>query len=694
MVDSQTKNQSNRNSLAKSLSLVVFFSSLCVLIFSAAVIAFLPGPPGTSFFLLALFALPASVLTALASFYFGIRPIQRTIVNLSDLLTSDHAPLPSPTQDPEDSLPSEIEALYRAANHIWYSCDELKNKHVRLQKIFDNSNDAILISRLDDGQIIDCNPKARFMLGYTEEEIRKLNFAEITQGNQSISNTFISEILEKGYGWSDEIIYRTRSGKKIPAEVSGSLVQLHGEKFILSMVRDISDRRAQETRIAHLAYHDSLTDLPNRTLLKDRITRTLIKCRRSGTLGAIFFLDLDNFKRINDSLGHSAGDQLLQDLAIRLKSRMRAEDTVSRLSGDEFVILLDNLGHDDASVVQQVHALADKVRDILAEPYLIDSRELYVTGSIGIVMFPTQANDVESLLRHADTAMYYAKAEGRNRYRIFEQAMDEAVGARLALENEIRQALQKNQFCLYFQPIQSTSDNRLTGAEALLRWQHPVEGLVTPGNFLATLEDSSLMINIDNWVLETTLNMLAQLQRAGELMGFSYLSVNISQLQFHQPGFISNVKDLLASTGANPGLIQFEITESVIIRDSKASIKKLKMLKDLGIQLAIDNFGTGYSSLTYLNRMPFDALKIDRSFIGDLTIDSNDKTIVETIISMAEHFKLTAIAEGVETQEQKEFLGNAGCTLYQGYLASHPLPTDEFLDLYTSWVSQPVRAAK
>jgi len=484
--------------------------------------------------------------------------------------------------------------------------------------------------------------------------------------------------MDRGEGRSIRINYRAGDGRIIPAEVSTSRIQLDTGNMLLCIARDISERENAAERIQHLAYHDTLTDLPNRTLLTDRVNRALARARRTHQIGALLFLDLDKFKRINDSLGHSVGDELLKELARRLRRALREEDTVARLGGDEFVVLLEGLGQRQDRAVEKAREIAEKVRGIFVDEYRLDGHELYVTASIGIVTFPHDGDTVDTLLRHADTAMYHAKGAGRDGARVFERRMDEAAISRLRLENELRNGLREGEFELYFQPVLVIRDGHVLGAEALLRWHHPTNGMIAPTEFLPYIENCALMLKLDDWVLLESCRLLGSIQDDPELQAPECLAINISHQQFHQPEFVGRVKEIVDQTGADARRLQFEITETMLIKDAHDSIERMTALKQMGIRFAIDDFGTGYSSLADLRQLPIDTLKIDRSFVRDIASDPNDAAIVRAILSMAKHIGLKVIAEGVETREQLQFLRNADCSYYQGYLGRPPLSADRF----------------
>jgi diguanylate cyclase (GGDEF)-like protein/PAS domain S-box-containing protein len=554
----------------------------------------------------------------------------------------------------------------------------LRSETERLKAIYRHSHDAILIFEPTDGRLVDCNPRAEELLGTDRAGMGDVRLTDLHDEDESFLRSLIDDVMDSEHGRSIRINYRAADGRIIPAEVSISRIRLDDGNLLLWIARDVSEREDAAQRIQHMAYHDTLTNLPNRTLLTDRVNRALARARRTGQIGALLFVDLDKFKRINDSLGHSVGDELLKELAQRLRNALREEDTVARLGGDEFVALLEGLGQDQERAVAKAREIAEKLRGVFADEYRLNGHELYVTASIGVVTFPNDGDTVDTLLRHADTAMYHAKGAGRDGTRVFERRMDEAAISRLRLENELRIGLREGQFELYFQPVLAIRDGHVLGAEVLLRWQHPTAGLITPAEFLPYIENSALMLKLDDWVLSESCRMLGAIQRDPDTQAPECLAINVSYQQFHQAEFEHRVRQIIDETGADPKRLQFEITETMLIKDAKESIDRMHALKQLGIRFAIDDFGTGVSSLADLRQLPIDTLKIDRTFIRDIATDPNDAAIVKAILSMARHIGVKVIAEGVENREQLDFLKSAECTYYQGYLGRPPLSRPVF----------------
>jgi diguanylate cyclase (GGDEF)-like protein/PAS domain S-box-containing protein len=440
------------------------------------------------------------------------------------------------------------------------------------------------------------------------------------------------------------------------------------------VIQDVTERKAQEARIEHLAYHDSLTGLPNRTMLMDRLGQALSQAQRLEQQVAVLYMDLDRFKLVNDSLGHPVGDQLLQEIAHRLRTTLRENDTVARVGGDEFQVVIGNVNG-------STHAarIAEKLMRALGEPFTLEGQELHVTASLGVSLFPRDGASGELLLKYADIALYEAKGEGRNAYRFFSPEMNAQAHGRLRLENDLRRAVERQELELHYQPQLDLATGEVCAVEALVRWRHPVRGLVLPNAFIPMAEETGLVLGIGEWVLNEACRQVAQWQREGLGEGAAppRVAVNISARQLQRPGLDGAVRRALALSGLGAECLELEITESSVMLDPQHARSVLQSLRELGVQLSIDDFGTGYSSLAYLKRLPLDRLKIDRSFIGGIPTDSDDAAIVETIIVMTHKLGLRVIAEGVETLEQRLQLVRQGCDEMQGFLLAHPVPADE-----------------
>ncbi len=453
---------------------------------------------------------------------------------------------------------------------------------------------------------------------------------------------------------------------EVERDSDGTPVRMYGT------VVDVTEHKQAQAEIERLAYFDPLTGLANRRLLLDRLQQAISHARRDDHTGALLFIDLDRFKLLNDSLGHRAGDTLLQKIARRLTGVVREEDTVARLGGDEFVIMLPFLDADPETAARQAHRIAEKVRHALSGSYTLDAHRFHITASLGIALFPGDGHDAESLLNHADVAMYQAKSNGRDTIAYYHASLQAVADARLAMEEDLRHALQQDELDLHYQ-LQVDEQGRPVAVEALLRWQHPERGNVPPNDFIPVAEETGLILPIGDWVLKTACRQLRKWQADGRHDHIA-VSVNVSPIQFRHPRFVAGVEATLAETGIEPARLTLEITEGMLIDDLSDTAQKLRELKALGLRLSIDDFGTGYSSLYYLKHLPLDELKIDRAYVQDITEDRNDAAIVETILAMARHLGLEVVAEGVETDEQARFLRDNGCHRYQGYLYARPRP--------------------
>ena len=462
------------------------------------------------------------------------------------------------------------------------------------------------------------------------------------------------------------------------AGIEDSAAPIHDRNGRLSGVvivfHDVSDAQAMRDKMAYLAHHDFLTNLPNRVLLNDRIAQAMTQTLRHRSLLALFFLDLDNFKNINDSLGHECGDLLLQSVSERLLGCVRDSDTVSRQGGDEFIILLS-----DCEDVQAITAIADKVQLALTSPHLVAERELFVNASIGIDVYPSDGKNAETLIKNADTAMYHAKGTGRNTYQFFNASMHIRAVERQSIESSLRRALKNSEFVLNYQPKITLATGRIAGAKALIRWMHPDWGMVHPDRFISIAEECGLIVPIGQWVFQESCSQAMQWIDAG-LVPVS-LAVNISALEFRQRNFVDGINRLLDEFGLPDELMQLEITEGVLMQDARASSQILHQLKDKGLQVAVDDFGIGYSSMSYLKQFPIDVLKIDRSFVHDIGSSSADDVIVSAVIGMGNSLRLKVVAEGVENQAQLAFLNQHNCEEGQVFLFGRPVDAVQFGEL-------------
>lgn len=564
------------------------------------------------------------------------------------------------------------EAVLRAAEEALF--EEKERAQVTLNSI----GDAVLTTNLP-GHVTYMNVVAEAMTGWTREQALGRPLAEVFMIVDGVSrepapNPALRAIREnRTVGLARDSVLVRRDGGE--ASIEDSAAPIHnrlGEVTGAVIVfHDVSESRAMASKMAHQAQHDFLTGLPNRALLTERLARAIGQAERHRKMVGLLFIDLDYFKHINDSLGHAVGDLLLQNVAERLMLCVRGTDTVCRQGGDEFVILL-------AEIEQPRDAapIAEKLLSIFATPSVIGGHELHVTPSIGISIYPDDGKDVDSLMKNADTAMYFAKASGRNNYQFFTDEMNTRAVHRLCVEGNLRRALKQDEFELYYQPKIELASGAMIGCEALIRWKDPELGMIYPNQFVPIAEECGLIVPIGSWVLRQACRQVRAWQVAG-LMAVP-VAVNISAVEFRDKRFLAGVEATLKETGMLPGLLELELTESILMHDAESSVAVLEALQAMGIAIAIDDFGTGYSSLSYLKRFPIQTLKIDQSFIRDVVTDSDDASIVGAMVGMGRNLKQQVVAEGVETAEQLAFLRHLACDQGQGFLFGHPLPADEF----------------
>lgn len=552
-------------------------------------------------------------------------------------------------------------------------------ERTRAEITLNSISDAVISTDMA-GNIDYLNTAAENMTGWLKEEARGYPIREVMRIINSETYNPASNPVElvlqqdKPMTLAKDSILIRRDGNEVAIEDSAAPIHDSNGRIRGAVIvfHDVTPARAIVAKMAYLAQHDSLTNLPNRALLNDRITQAIELAKRRGTYLALLFLDLDNFKHINDSLGHSTGDKLLQSIAQDLSTCVRSSDTVSRLGGDEFVILLTQDKH-----AQDAALTADKILTVLAKPHTIAEYVLYITTSIGISVYPADGQDPETLIKNADIAMYHAKERGRNNYQFFKNDMNLRAFERLAIETHLRYALMRQEFVLYYQPKVNLDSGKITGAEALLRWKHPEWGLVLPDRFVQIAEDCGLIVPIGRWVLREACAQAKRWEAAGLKLGS--IAVNISALEFRFKDFVAGVQLILNETGLDPCHLQLEITESVLMRDVESSNLILQQLKNMGIKLAVDDFGTGYSSLSYLHQFSIDILKIDQSFVRDISCDNG--IIASAVIAMGASLKQLVIAEGVEKQDQLAFLKTQHCEEGQGYFFSRPIIAEQFAQL-------------
>ncbi|MCG6932702.1 MAG: EAL domain-containing protein [Gallionella sp.] len=545
---------------------------------------------------------------------------------------------------------------------------------LRIAAVAFESQEILMITDAD-GVILRVNKAFTENTGYTAEEVVGHNPRIFKSGRHDAA--FYRDMwhaLKTEGKWQGEIWDRRKNGDIYPKWLSISAVKNADgivTHFVASHI-DITERKAAEEEIEHLAFYDLLTQLPNRRLLIDRLQHATASSARSGRKGALLFIDLDNFKILNDTLGHDIGDLLLQQVAKRLSTCVREGDTVARLGGDEFMLILEGLSEHPVEAGAQTETVSEKILITLSEPYRLGVHESRSTPSIGATVFSGHELSLEELMKQADIAMYQSKKAGRNTMRFFDPEMQNTINAHAALENQLRFAIKNCHFQLHYQ-VQVDSSQRVLGVEALIRWMHPDLGLIPPPQFIPLAEESGLILDIGRWVLDTASVQIKSWQGNALTRGLS-IAVNVSPKWFHQPDFASEMQAVITHHAIDPGLLKLELTEGLLLENTEDVIRTMGKLNDIGVQLSLDDFGTGYSSLQYLKRLPLDQLKIDQSFVRDLASDSNDKAIVKTIIAMAKSLDLDVIAEGVETAGQRQILLDMGCKNYQGYLFSKPLP--------------------
>ncbi len=581
---------------------------------------------------------------------------------------------------------------------------ELQEANRLMQSIIHSAPFSIIATDAQ-GKIIAMSPAAERMLWYRSEELVGHCTPEIIHDAQEVVRaaeeltTELGEIIQpdfnafvakakRGLTDSREWTYVRKDGSRLPVQLTVTALRGpdHQLQGFLGIAYDISERKRADDYIRYLAHHDALTSLPNRTLLQDRLIIAIERARRFEHRVALMMVDLDHFKRINDSLGHHTGDQLLVVVAQRLSACVRSSDTVARMGGDEFVIVLS-----DVQMPEQIRMVAEKIVADISQPINIGHHQLQVTPSVGVSIFPDDGSDAITLLKNADTAMYAAKNHGRSNMQIFSLAMANSISERMEIEQALRHVLERNQLTLVFQPQISLTDYSIIGTESLLRWQHPEKGLISPAQFIPVAEESGFIVPIGEWVLHTACRQARRLEKiAGKPL---LMSVNLSPRQLTQKNLVAIIRAALDGSGLAPSSLELEITENMLIHNSDEVSRQLQEIRALGVRIAIDDFGTGFSSLSYVTRFPIDRIKIDQSFIRNIIDDANSEAVITAIIAMGHGLKLDVTAEGVETIAQRNFLLERGCQSIQGYLYSRPLGADEIERFLAHHIDIPVTAA-
>lgn len=572
---------------------------------------------------------------------------------------------------------SEGTPLYQQGMLLDITARKLTEIELKIAAIAFESTDGVFITDASK-QILRVNSAFTKITGYNAAEaIGKTH--ELISSDRQDKHFYASmwDSVDHAGAWEGEVWAQRKGGEIYPARlIVSSVKNADGAvTHYVASLTDITASKAASDEIKNLAFFDPLTKLPNRRLLMDRLKQALASSTRSGNKGALLFLDLDHFKTLNDTLGHDIGDLLLQQVAERLTHCVRVGDTVARIGGDEFIVLLEDLSPEAIEAAAQAETVSNKILHSVSQQYQLAQHGYRSAASIGAVLFSSHEIGMEELLKQADIAMYQAKDSGRNSLRFFDPKMQEAINIRAALENELRLAIEQNQFELYYQ-TQVDNNNQLIGTEALVRWAHPERGLISPFDFIPLAEETGLILPIGRWVLETACAQLKLWQQSQQTREIS-LSVNVSAKQLQQIDFVAQVEQMITSHGIDPAFLKLELTESTLLEDVEGIIAKMVALRKLGVRFELDDFGTGYSSLQYLKKLPLNQLKIDQSFVFDITTDSNNRTLIRTIIAMAHSLDLKVIAEGVETHEQLEFLKHNGCDHYQGYLFSKPAPVKD-----------------
>ncbi|QJD30233.1 putative bifunctional diguanylate cyclase/phosphodiesterase [Methylococcus geothermalis] len=548
----------------------------------------------------------------------------------------------------------------------------LRASERRYRTLIEVANDAILVTDAETGTLVDCNRQAEVLLGMSRNEIigqHLSNLHETGKDLEEAETDCISRLLRGKTGTIELSLIRA-DGTSIPVEVSSSAFEMDGRRYVHGAFRDITQRREAEDRIKHLAHHDPLTNLPNRVFLHGRLEQAVEFARREQKQVAVMFIDLDNFKRINDTLGHRIGDALLEQVAGRLTENVHGSQVVGRLGGDEFLVVITG-NH----VSTTATAMAKRILESICRPYTVEDYQLHSGASIGIAVYPADGNSAETLMKHADAAMYHAKSKGRNTFEFFSQAINRGVRERLEIENGLRDALKHGAFRLHYQPQVDLATGSIRSVEALLRWRHPVLGVITPDRFIPIAEETKLILPLGLWVLDRACHQLRTWRNDG-IAGIR-MAINVSVKQLQDEAFFEALGSIVERHGLSGSDIELEITESAIMENLSRVQAILKSLRDYGITLSIDDFGTGYSSLGRLKLLPIQSLKIDRSFVRDIETDQGNAKICDGIIALGHSLGLKIIAEGVETAAQKVRLQDAGCDAIQGFLIAKPLPADE-----------------
>lgn len=624
-------------------------------------------------------------------FYLQIsRPLSRLIDQLSWLEKDGNDPVQ--LQFKQTAREDELGVLARTITALWHKRrkveTELAKSEAYFKAVLHQSSECMLLANLK-GQILDCNDEACRLLAYDKSTLLTLKIQQIDFDH---TPERLKEWAERSQGEAKvyETNYRRSNGIDFPVEVCGNIIILDHEAHFLASFRDITQRKLDQEQVQFLVYYDALTNLPNRRFLNQNIENVIATAQNNNHVGGLLFIDLDRFKNINDSMGHHVGDALLVETSKRLMACLSEADIAVRMGGDEFVLLIPVLGSTFEEAQSKVTLLAETLLSQLSKVFCLEQTDLFISASIGICLFPFEGANDAQILRQADTAMYEAKESGRNAYRFYRQEMQQQVAERAKLEKALHSAIGNNEFYLVYQP-QVNQDGQLIGFEALIRWFNEELGLVPPNRFIPVAEEVGLIYGVGNWVLDNVCQQLKIWQDMGLPTAFKGVAINISPYQFAKECFFETVCDVIDRSEVDAGLLDLEITEGMLVDNMASVAEKMWQLKEHNIRFSIDDFGTGYSSLRYLQHFPITQLKIDQSFVRDLTSDPQSHVIINTIVSMATHMNLSVLAEGVEYQEEKDILANMGCEKYQGYFFSKPVNADMATQYLSGDISFPLQ---
>lgn len=604
-----------------------------------------------------------------------LAPLQLMAAQLSGYMDGQHTELKL-TYDRSDEIGQLVQSFNRLIDELANRQKLLKDSTELHRMAFRTSPDAVSISKIPSGVYLDVNDGFTKLFGWSRDEVVGKTSSDLEIWlHREDRNGFIQTLESTGHCENFEVTFLTRNGKPIPALVSGNTMILNGEPCLLAITHDISIRKAALEEIQELSFTDTMTGLPNRRFYSERFIESLSYSLAHDQLCALIYIDLDNFKSLNESFGHDKGDLLLRQVAKRIKESVRDIDLIMRISGDKFLVLLENLNSSAQLATVETEQIMIKLLKVLSLPYQLSGLEHFSSCSMGAALFGDQQESAVAVLNKAELAMYQAKASGRNTWRFYSPEMQVLVSARAILEASLREALRDQQFLLYYQP-QVDEHGTVVGVESLIRWQSPQRGMVSPSDFIPLAEETGLIVPLGMWALEEACRQLVRWSENPERAHLT-IAVNVSANQFNQEDFVSQVLSILQRTGALPDRLKLELTESVLVNQVERVIEKMNVLKSAGVKFSLDDFGTGFSSLSYLKRMPLDQLKIDQAFTRDILTDANDEAIAKTVVALGKTLGFSVIAEGVETQAQRHTLFAIGCVLYQGYLFSKPLPIEE-----------------